>query len=112
MQFAVLRTLGLTRAQLIRLLLGEQVGVYLVGLVGGLALGMLLLVVTLPFLEFSGASGGDTATLGSVPYELASNVTGIGYFYLAMLVAGVLAVVVGARYAAAGLSSTLRLGED
>ena len=71
-QFAVLRTIGMSARQLAGLLLGEQVVVYLFGLLGGTLLGLLLVTATLPFLQFSDTTV-DPSQLGIPPYQLAFN---------------------------------------
>jgi len=111
-QFAVLRTIGMVSRQLTGLLLGEQIVVYLFGLLGGTALGLLLATATLPFLEFSDTTV-DPVKLGIPPYVLAFNGGGIAIFYAALLAAFLLALAIAARYAATiGLGKALRLGED
>ena len=65
-QFAVMRTVGMSGRQLTLVLLGEQVIVYLFGLLGGTLLGLVLVTATLPFLQFSDttinpATGGHSA---------------------------------------------------
>jgi len=111
-QFAVLRTLGVGNRELTQILLSEQSVVYLFGLVGGTALGALLVTATLPFLQFSDRPV-DPALLGTPPYILVTDPTALGAFYLALLVAFVVALLIAARYAATvGLGRALRLGED
>jgi putative ABC transport system permease protein len=111
-QFAVLRTLGMAGSQLSGLLLGEQVLVYVFGLLGGTVLGMLLVTATLPFLQFSNTTI-DPTRLGIPPYLIVFNLPGIGVFYAALLVAFALGLAVAARYATTiGLGNALRLGED
>lgn len=111
-QFAVLRTLGVGNSQLIRTLLGEQAVVYAFGLVGGTALGALLVTATLPFLEFS-SHPVDPALLGIPPYVLQTSPIELAIFYGSLLMAFVVALLIAARYAATiGLGSALRLGED
>lgn len=111
-QFAVLRTVGMTSRQIGQLLLSEQLVVYLFGLVGGTVLGMILTVATLPFLEFSDVTL-DPSQVGVPPYTLAFNASGILFFYLALLVAFVLALIIASRFAASiGLGKALRIGED
>lgn len=111
-QFAVLRTVGMAGRQLSGLLLGEQIVVYLFGLLGGTILGLLLVTATLPFLEFSDTTI-DPARLGIPPYDIVFNMQGIGIFYLSLLVAFVIALLIAARYATTiGLGNALRLGED
>jgi hypothetical protein len=98
--------------QLALVLLGEQVVVYLFGLIGGTLLGLVLVTATLPFLQFSDTTI-DPARVGIPPYILTFNGQTILYFYAALLVAFVVALVIAARYATRiGLGNTLRLGED
>ena len=111
-QFAVLRTVGMTSRQIAQLLLGEQLVVYIFGLIGGTLLGMILTVATLPFLQFSDVTL-DPSQLGIPPYTLAFNVSDILLFYLALFVAFALALIIASRYAASiGLGKALRIGED
>lgn len=111
-QFAVLRTVGMAGRQLTGLLLGEQVVVYLFGLLGGTVLGLLLVTATLPFLQFSDTTI-DPAKLGIPPYDIVFNVQGIGVFYASLLIAFAIALLIAARYATTiGLGKALRLGED
>jgi hypothetical protein len=112
LRFAVLRTLGMSGRQLLRLLLGEQLVVYLFGLAAGTALGLILITATLPFLRFSDVTV-DPVTLGVPPYVLAVDSSQLVGFYAALLVAFVVALAVAAFYAARiGLGKALRLGED
>ncbi|MFI5272780.1 MAG: FtsX-like permease family protein [Ktedonobacterales bacterium] len=111
-QFAVLRTIGMAGRELTGLLLGEQVVVYLFGLVGGLLLGLLLATATLPFLQFSDTTI-DPSTLGVPPYTLTFNWQAEAYFIAALLLAFGVALLIAARYAnTIGLGKALRLGED
>ncbi len=111
-QFAVLRTLGVGNSQLIRTLLSEQTVVYGFGLVGGTALGALLVTATLPFLQFSDRPV-DPSLLGTPPYVLITNPGNLALFYGSLLIAFVVALLIAARYAATvGLGKALRLGED
>jgi hypothetical protein len=51
--------------------------------------------------------------LGTPPYVLVTDPTALGIFYLALLLAFVVALLIAARYAATvGLGRALRLGED
>jgi ABC-type lipoprotein release transport system permease subunit len=111
-QFAVMRTVGMSGRQLTLVLLGEQVVVYLFGLIGGSLLGLVLVTATLPFLQFSDTTI-DPAKVGIPPYVLTFNGQTILYFYAALLLAFIVALVIAARYATRiGLGNTLRLGED
>src|SRR5487761_2004360 len=110
-QFAVLRTLGVGNRELTQILLSEQSIVYVFGLVGGTALGALLVTATLPFLQFSDRPV-DPTLLGTPPYILITDPKALGMFYLALLLAFVVALLIAARYAATiGLGRALRLGE-
>jgi ABC-type lipoprotein release transport system permease subunit len=111
-QFAVLRTLGASNGQLVRLLLGEQVALYLFGLVAGTLLGAVLATATLPYLEFG--AGQSAVTAQSVPpIVLTIHWSSVAIFYSVLALACVLALLWMARYAARlGLGRTLRLGED
>ncbi len=111
-QFAVLRTLGMLNRQLTGLLLGEQIVVYVFGLLGGTVLGLVLVTATLPYLQFSDTTI-DPTKLGVPPYLLALDPVRMLQLYAILLVAFVIALLVAAQYAAtAGLGKTLRLGED
>ena len=111
-QFAILRTLGVARTQLTSLLLSEQMVVYIFGLLGGSLLGLLLTTATLPFLQFSDSII-DTSRIGVPPYQLVFAPQATLYFYVALAVAFVVALLISAYYAATvGLGQTLRLGED
>jgi len=57
-QFAVLRTVGMSARQLAGLLLGEQVVVYLFGLIGGTVLGLLLVTADASFPSVQRYDGG------------------------------------------------------
>jgi putative ABC transport system permease protein len=114
-QFAVLRTLGASSGQLVRLLLGEQVALYLFGLVAGTALGAVLATATLPYLEFG--AGQSAATIQAAqdvpPAVLTIHWPSVAIFYGVLVLACVLALLWMARYAARlGLGHMLRLGED
>jgi len=112
LQFAVLRTVGMTNGQLTGILLGEQVVMYLFGLVGGTALGLLLVTATLPFLQFSDMTV-DPAKLGTPPYQVALEPGTLLLFYAALVVAFMLALAIAARHATKlGLGRALRVGED
>ncbi len=111
-QFAVLRTLGASGGQLVRLLLGEQLTVYLFGLLAGTALGALLATATLPYLAFNGGQS-DAATQNVPPSILTIQWPSLGLFYGCLALALLLALAWMATYAnRIGLGSTMRLGED
>ena len=111
-QFAILRTIGMTARQLTTLLLTEQVLVYLFGVVGGTILGLALATATLPFLQF-GDTSTDPTILGIPAYVVTLDPPAFGWFYLTLLAALVIALALAARYAAqVGLGKTLRLSED
>jgi ABC-type antimicrobial peptide transport system permease subunit len=111
-EFAILRTLGTSTGQLLRMLLGEQLIVYVFGLIGGTLLGVVLSTATLPFLQFSDAlTNPDQA--GVPPYALVFNPSGTAIFYAVLVGAFVVALLLAAQMAArVGLGKTLRLGED
>lgn len=111
-QFAVLRTLGVGNRDLTQILLSEQSVVYVFGLVGGSALGALLVTATLPFLQFSDQPV-DPTLLGTPPYVLVTDPTALAVFYASLLLAFIIALLIAARFAATvGLGRALRLGED
>ena len=111
-QFAVLRTVGMTSRQIGQLILSEQLVVYVFGLIGGTVLGIILTIATLPFLQFSDVTL-DPSQLGIPPYTLTFNAGGVLLFYLVLLGAFALALVIASRYAASiGLGKALRIGED
>lgn len=111
-QFAVLRTLGASNGQLVGLFLGEQIALYLFGLVAGTLLGAVLATATLPYLEF-GAGQSAATTQGVPPSVLTIHWSSVGIFYGVLALTCVLALLWMARYAARlGLGRTLRLGED
>ena len=111
-QFAILRTLGMSGGQLVRMLLSEQTIVYCFGLLGGTALGLALSSATLPYLQFSSSiTDPDQANIPA--YLFVFNTPGAALFYGALAVAFLLSLVLAARVAATvGLGRTLRLGED
>ncbi|HEY7350420.1 MAG TPA: FtsX-like permease family protein [Ktedonobacterales bacterium] len=111
-QFAVLRTLGASGKQLVLLLLGEQLAIYLFGLLAGTALGAALATATLPYLEF-GAGQSGSAAQNVPPSILAIHWPAVGLFYGCLALALLLALLWMASYAnRLGLGRTLRLGED
>jgi ABC-type antimicrobial peptide transport system permease subunit len=115
LQFAILRTLGMGAGGLRQLMFGEQMVVYLFGLLGGTALGALLATSTAPFLQFSDTPIGvsSLATLDVPPYALAVNPVSLGLFYAVLLVTFAAVPLIAVRYATRlGLGKTLRLGED
>ena len=111
-QFAVMRTLGMTRDQIRDLLLSEHILAYLFGLVAGTALGLLLTTATLPFLGYSSALQ-NPATVGVPPYVIAFNPLALVAFYAMLVLIFGTALLLEARLAArAGLGQALRIGED
>jgi putative ABC transport system permease protein len=111
-QFAILRTLGGQRNQLVRILLGQQLVIYGFGLAAGTVLGVLLSTATLPFLQFSTTTV-NTTMEQLPPYVLSFNLPEIGIFYAALLLAFGLALLIGIQTALrGGLGQTLRIGED
>jgi hypothetical protein len=111
-RFAVLRTLGMARRQLTRLLLVEQLVIYAFGLLAGTLLGAVLALATLRFLQF-GDTALDPATLGVPSYVLAIDPLKIALFYGVLLLSVALALAAAAFYAnTVGLGKALRLGED
>ncbi len=112
-QFAVLRTLGASGRQLTRLLLGEQLAMYLFGLLAGTLLGAVLSTATLPYLEFGAGQSDATTVQGVPPAALAVQWSSIGLFYVSLALAFLLALLWMGRYAARlRLGRALRLGED
>ncbi len=111
-QFAVLRTLGVAREELTRILIGEQLIIYLFGLAGGTLIGLVLASATLPYLTFDSAVA-DPGAAGVPPPVLAFSVPVLLLFYAALLLAFLLALVWQRRSAThGGLGKLLRLGED
>lgn len=111
-QLAILRTLGMAKRQLARMLLAQQLIIYLIGLLGGILLGAILSTATLPFLQFSAALQ-DAATIGVPPYVLALNPAAVALLFAGLALAFALALALGTgAVARAGLSKALRLGED
>ncbi|HLY31851.1 MAG TPA: ABC transporter permease [Ktedonobacterales bacterium] len=111
-QFAVLRTLGLRVRDLTGILRGEQIIVYLFGLLGGTLVGALLTLATTPYLQFSDPSL-DPAQVGVPPFTLTIPWALPVIFYLALLLAcGTLLWLAGRLTAARGLGQALRIGED
>jgi ABC-type antimicrobial peptide transport system permease subunit len=112
-QFAVLRTLGASSKQLTRLLLGEQLAMYLFGLLAGTMLGGVLSTATLPYLEFGAGQSDATTVQGVPPAVLAVQWSAIGLFYMSLALAFLLALLWMGRYTARlRLGRALRLGED
>jgi putative ABC transport system permease protein len=111
-QFAVLRTLGMGAGPLVRMLLSEQVVVYIIGALSGVAVSALLAVAALPFLAFSSAAY-QPPELGVPTPELAVNTNGSVVFLLALLGMFAVALVISGFVArASGLGKALRVGED
>jgi ABC-type lipoprotein release transport system permease subunit len=111
-QFAILRTLGGRKPQLVRILLGQQLVVFGFGLLAGTALGAILSTATLPFLQFS-TSTLNTSAERLPPYVLVVNPVAIIVFYGVLLAAFALALLIGAGGALrVGLGAAMRIGED
>jgi ABC-type lipoprotein release transport system permease subunit len=111
-QFAVLRTLGVAREELTRILIGEQLIIYLFGLAGGTLIGLVLASATLPYLTFDSAVA-DPGAAGVPPPVLAFSAPALLLFYAALLLAFLLALAWQRRSAThGGLGKLLRLGED
>jgi predicted lysophospholipase L1 biosynthesis ABC-type transport system permease subunit len=111
-QFAILRTLGGQRNQLVIILLGQQLVIYGFGLAAGTLLGVALSTATVPFMQFSTTTV-DTAVQDLPPYTLSFNLPGTGIFYAVLLVAFGLALLIGVQTALrGGLGRALRIGED
>jgi ABC-type antimicrobial peptide transport system permease subunit len=112
MLFAILRTLGGRRQQLLGILLTQQAIVYGFGLVAGTLLGIVLSTATLPFLTFSTAVL-DAASQQLPPSLLAMDTRTIAGFYAAMLLTFAAALIIGTQAVLrGGLGQTLRIGED
>jgi hypothetical protein len=111
-QFAILRTLGGQKPQLVRILLGQQLVVVSFGLLEGTVLGAILSTATLPFLQFSTSTLNTTAQQ-LPPYLLSFNPAAMIGFYGVLLAAFALALVIGVGAALrVGLGTALRIGED
>ncbi|MBF6591016.1 MAG: FtsX-like permease family protein [Ktedonobacterales bacterium] len=111
-QFAILRTLGLSRRELTNIFLLEQLVMYAFGLVGGLLLGLVLSGATLPYLAFS-AILTDPTPPGIPPYVLVVNARDVLLFFAALALAFLLGLLWQRQVAVrVVLDRTLRLGED
>jgi ABC-type lipoprotein release transport system permease subunit len=111
-QFAILRTLGLSEGALTRMLLTEQALVYILGGLGGVAIGALLAVASLPFLGFN-TSTYMPPVLGVPSSQLAVNLNGSLLYLGTLLVIFVAALTIaGAVARVSGLGRALRVGED
>jgi hypothetical protein len=111
-QFAILRTLGGRKPQLVRILLGQQLVVFGFGLLAGTVLGAVLSTATLPFLQFTTSTLNTTAQQ-LPPYVLSINPAAMVGFYGVLLAALALALVIGVGGALrVGLGTALRIGED
>lgn len=110
--FAILRTLGVSGRQITAVLLGEQLFMYVFGLLGGTALGLLLSTATLPLLQYSSATV-DPLTLGVPPFVVELNLLGSVIFYGALCLVFAFSLALGVWLAiSGGLGAALRLGED
>lgn len=111
-QFSVLRTLGAGRKELTGVLLREQVLLYLIGILGGTALGALMTTATLPLLAF-GSALSDPNTIGIPPYRITVWPFTIALLYAALAIACTLALIWQREITVrTGLGRALRLGED
>ncbi len=111
-QFAVLRTLGGQQPELVRIVLGQQVLVYLFSLLCGTILGLILSTATLPFLQFSTTTV-DTFQTHLPQYLLYFNPVSILLFDGGLVVIFMVALVIGVRVATrSGLGKALRIGDD
>ena len=111
-QFAILRTLGGRKPQLVRILLGQQLVVFGFGLLAGTVLGAVLSTATLPFLQFTTSTLNTTAQQ-LPPYVLSINPSAMVGFYGVLLAALALALLIGVGGALrGGLGTALRIGED
>jgi hypothetical protein len=111
-QSAVLRTIGMGSRQVLSMLLWEQAIVYAGALVGGTAVGLVLTLATVPFLQFSDTSL-DPVMLGVPSFALVANPAAVVLFYLGVAASLVVAMAFTARYAARrGLGRALRIGEE
>ena len=109
---AVLRTLGMRSRHVLGMLLWEQAIVHASALVGGTAVGLVLALATVPFLQFSDTSL-DPVMLGVPPYALVAHPAAVALFYLGVAASLGVAMALTARYAARiGLGQALRIGED
>jgi putative ABC transport system permease protein len=109
LEFAILRALGMSRGQLMRLVLARQAIIFTLGLAGGTLLGLILATTSTALFQL----GGDSAGGGAPPARLVFPAAAIGAFYGVLLAACVLSLTVEARAALRlGLSQTLRLSED
>ena len=111
-QFAVLRTLGSQESELLRIILGQQLLVYLFSLLFGTILGLILSTATLPFLQFSTATI-DTSQTHLPQYLLSFSSRSILLFDGALAAIFLVALVTGAHVAkSTGLGKALRIGDD
>ena len=111
-QFAILRTLGLSEGALTRMLLLEQALVYLLGALGGVVIGALLAVASLPFLGFN-TSTYTPPVVGVPSSQLAVNLQGSLVFLAALCVIFIVALFIAGLVArSTGLGRALRVGED
>jgi putative ABC transport system permease protein len=109
LEFAILRTLGMSRWQLVRMLLARQAIIYALGLAGGSVLGIILATTSTALFQF----GGVAASGGAAPALLVFPAAALAVFYAALLGAFALSLAIEARAAMRlGLGQTLRLSED
>jgi ABC-type antimicrobial peptide transport system permease subunit len=111
-QFAVMRTLGMTRGQVRAVVVNEHVLLYAFGLIGGTLLGLLLSTATLPHLSYASALQ-DPATVGVPPYVLSFSPLALGLFYAVLILAFAASLLFEAWLAnRSGLGRALRISED
>jgi putative ABC transport system permease protein len=109
LEFAILRALGMSRGQLVRLMLARQAIIYALGLAGGTVLGLILATTSTSLFQLSGIGAGD----GAPPTPLVFPAGAIAGFYAALLGACALSLAIEARAGMRlSLGQTLRLSED
>ena len=111
-QFAVMRTLGMTSQQIRTMVMDEQVLQFAFGVIGGTALGLVLSAATLPVLTYASAVQ-DPSTVGVPPYLLSFNVVSLGILYVALILMFAIALLLEMWLASrSGFGQALRIGED
>jgi ABC-type antimicrobial peptide transport system permease subunit len=107
-EFAVLRAIGLSRRQILSMLLIEQAFLIVLGLVIGLAIGAGVSALVVPLVVISPTAA---ATVPVVLLDLPWSVLAVTASGAAVLFAAIV-VLAASRLQRSGLGSTLRLGED